>query len=1407
VEPASEIVKRFVTGAVSFGAISEETHKALAVSMNRVGAKSNTGEGGEEAERFGRLERGVVKAGSVDWEVFEDDTFRSAIKQVASGRFGVTTEYLVNADEIQIKLAQGAKPGEGGELPGHKVVGKIAECRRSTPGVGLISPPPHHDMYSIEDVAQLISDLKHVNPEARISVKLVSRIGVGIIASGIVKGKAQHVTISGGSGGTGAAKWTSIKRCGLPWEVGLAETHQTLNLNGLRSKCILQADGQMRTAKDIVVAFLLGADEVAFTTAPLIALGCVMMRKCHLNTCPVGVATQDPELRAKFAGKPEHLINFLFLLADEVRRIMARLRIATVNELVGRVDLLRPRQYSMKNRKTANLDFDALLKPAWTMDSLFVGGVAGTSLASEGGSLGGGGGFSSARASSLGGAHGSFAGPSGSPFNSAFCCGSDVDSALDHTIIARCRSLVEDPRNRALYGSNFGAVGSRDGLNFGLNSSKTVRVFKPTVVKSLRITNTHRTVGALLSYQMTKFLERQAGVANAAGPQPAQQPACFEDNTVEVHFHGHAGQSFGAFLVKGVTFNLEGDVNDGCGKGLSGGILCVFPPKEQRDSGLKSHENIIVGNACLYGATGGHAFFGGVAAERFAIRNSGAIAVVEGCGDHGCEYMTGGLVVVLGSVGKNFAAGMSGGLVFVLDLDVSLVNKQTVYVESLPEEDVATVSQLLDEHVAKTGSAMARELLDGGSLEGRRALRRRFSRIFPKEYKRVLKEAIVEHTKVGSSVAAKILDDFDHLKNPVPEKRTEMQFSAAAYTDRMSYRARFRLARGAGSHDIVDDTLATGKKRRVSKGANLGLAGDSVLPAKELLVMSKSAGVKEIGGVGIAKHSVLLGNQLHRLAALGFGDVSGSFYPDLAGLGESGVPPTTPSNTAAGGKQIQKKGGAAAAAAQKDGSKTTLETVPEISLDGPGEDWVRTFRLTYMMWRKGWTPQTQQLCFGTHVDGYDEKLSALFQRGNWALPTLGSAAGEVSKLETSTSKTGSRDSLVKLAGGGGAKKGLSASRRGSSGDCLVDQGGESTASPGSDVGSDGMPSCSDDAASPVMQAKAAPPLSDLSGAKLALVSGNLESSKDDGFSAAVVQASSVQKSARRKKRIVAVISDVEDILTGASKRPAAVSFPTRRKGFHLYQRKTLGYRDPKARLLDNDEIYTSGASRSNRYLNLMRTQTARCMDCGTPTCQFPNQGGGGCPLANRIPTWNALVHADDWKRALERLLDTNNFPEFTGTTCPAPCEEACVLGINEGPVAIKSIENAIIERGFMEGWVAPRPPLVRTKKRICIVGSGPCGLAAAQQLNRAGHFVTVLEREDQFGGLLFYGIPSMKLDKAKVVRRVNLLMREGIQFLRNIHVGKTPNYDADSPRGTSTRSCLRRGPLPAERRAAFPGSS
>jgi len=668
VEPARDIVKRFATGAMSFGSISWEAHTTLAIAMNRLGGKSNTGEGGEERSRFKPLDNG--------------DSMRSAIKQVASGRFGVTTEYLVNADDIQIKMAQGAKPGEGGQLPGHKVNEWIAKVRHSTPGVGLISPPPHHDIYSIEDLAQLIHDLKNVNPEARVSVKLVSEVGVGTVAAGVSKAHADHVTIAGFDGGTGASPLTSIKHAGSPWETGLAETHQTLVLNKLRGRIAVQVDGGMRTGRDVVIGALLGADEFGFATAPLIVEGCIMMRKCHLNTCPVGVATQDEQLRKRFTGKPEHVVNYFFFVAEEVRRLMAQLGFRKFDDMIGRSDRLDMRK-AINHWKARGLDYSRILQ----MPNV----------------------------------------PDAAVYN---CEAQDhgLGKALDNKLIEQAKPALE--------------------------RGEPVKIETP-------IMNVNRSVGAMLSGRVAERYGHEG----------------LPEDSIYIKLNGVAGQSFGAWLAHGVTLELEGEGNDYVGKGLSGGRLIVYPPA---DCPIVPEENIIVGNTVLYGAISGECFFRGVAGERFAVRNSGASAVVEGVGDHGCEYMTGGVVVVLGETGRNFAAGMSGGIAYVLDQNGSFrdrCNMAMVDLEPVPEEDQALetldhqggdlethgkvdirsdmtrydalrLRSLIEKHLRYTDSSLARTILDNWN-----EYLPRFVKVMPVDYRRAL-EQIKQSQNEAAQLAA-----------------------------------------------------------------------------------------------------------------------------------------------------------------------------------------------------------------------------------------------------------------------------------------------------------------------------------------------------------------------------------------------------------------------------------------------------------------------------------------------------------------------------------------------------------------------------------------------------------------------------------------------------------------------------
>ncbi|CAN6345929.1 unnamed protein product [Urochloa humidicola] len=925
VEPASEIVKRFCTGAMSYGSISWEAHTTLAKALNIMGGKSNTGEGGEQPSRMEPLADGSM------------NPMISAIKQVASGRFGVSIYYLTNAIELQIKMAQGAKPGEGGELPGHKVIGDIAVTRHSTAGVGLISPPPHHDIYSIEDLAQLIYDLKNANPGARISVKLVSEVGVGVVASGVVKGHADHILISGHDGGTGASRWTGIKNAGLPWELGLAETHQTLVANGLRGRVVLQTDGQLKIGRDVVIACLLGAEEFGFSTAPLIVLGCIMMRKCHTNTCPVGIATQDPVLREKFAGKPEHIINFFFMLAEEVREIMSQLGFRTINEMVGRSDMLEVDLDVLKgNEKLQNIDLSLILKPAAEI----------------------------------------------SPEAAQYCVEKQdhgLDMALDNKLIAFSRAALE----------------------------KGFRVFTETPVR-----NTNRAVGTMLSHEVTKLY-------HISGLPP---------DTIHIKLSGSAGQSFGAFLCPGITLELEGDSNDYVGKGLSGGKIVVYPPRNSR---FILQDNIVIGNVALYGSTKGEAYFNGMAAERFCVRNSGAQAVVEGIGDHGCEYMTGGTVVILGKTGRNFAAGMSGGIAYVYDVDgmfSTRCNHELVDLYSVVEEDdIVKLRMMIEQHRLNTESVLAKDILS--NFED---LLPKFVKVFPRDYKRVLENMKVEKL------------------------------------------------------------------------------------AKEAEQKARKAGL-------------------------------------------------------------------------------------------------------------------------------DKKAAELIKAPNG----------------------------------------------------------------------------------------------------LSLVAKKVKGEK-------------------------------------SSSRPTQVFNAEKRRGFVAYEREGISYRDANERVEDWNEV-------PNELVPgpLLNTQSARCMGCSTPFCHQENFGAG-CPLGNKIPEFNELVYQNRWREALYCLLETNNFPEFTGRVCPAPCEGSCVLGIIENPVSIKSIECAIIDKGFKEGWMVPRPPLQRTGKKVAIVGSGPAGLAAADQLNKMGHIVTVFERADRIGGLMMYGVPNMKADKAGIVeRRVKLMAEEGITFVVNAHVGIDPQYSIERLRSES----------------------
>ena len=639
VEPIESIIARFATGAMSYGSISQEAHETLAIAMNRIGGKSNTGEGGEDPAR------NIVDANG--------DSRRSRIKQVASGRFGVTSEYLVSADDIQIKMAQGAKPGEGGQLPGNKVYPWIAQVRYSTPGVGLISPPPHHDIYSIEDLAQLIHDLKNANKDARIHVKLVAEVGVGTVAAGVSKAHADVVLISGHDGGTGASPLTSLKHAGAPWELGLAETQQTLMLNGLRDRIVVQVDGQMKTGRDVVIAALLGAEEFGFATAPLVVSGCVMMRVCHLDTCPVGVATQNPELRKRFSGKPEFVETFFEYIAEEVRELLAKLGFESLEEAIGQVELLDTRD-AIEHWKASGLDLAPLLKAP-----LFAGSRKNTTTQDHG-----------------------------------------LAAALDNELIRLAEPALA--RGEALH-------------------------------LEMPVRNVNRTVGTMLGAEITR----------------AHGGAGLPEGTIDISLHGSAGQSLGAFIPKGLTLRLYGDANDYVGKGLSGGRIIVRPDEKAT---FDSAQNVIAGNVIAYGATKGEIFIRGLVGERFCVRNSGATVIVEGVGDHGCEYMTGGVAVVLGKTGRNFGAGMSGGVAFVLDLDSRLVNPEMVDILALTPARAAQARELISKFAAETGSVVAEDLLRNWEESSQR-----ISLVMPRDYARVL-NAMEKAEREGLNVDEAVME-------------------------------------------------------------------------------------------------------------------------------------------------------------------------------------------------------------------------------------------------------------------------------------------------------------------------------------------------------------------------------------------------------------------------------------------------------------------------------------------------------------------------------------------------------------------------------------------------------------------------------------------------------------------------
>eukprot|EP00398_MALV-I-01_sp_L67-1_P000949 gene949-679_t len=1101
VESVTEIVKRFATGAMSYGSISPEAYETLGVAMNRLGGKSNCGEGGEPPENAKKdkvkQEYGHKKrVGSVYRDVGKHDSSASKIRQVASGRFGVDLEYLCQAEVIEIKVAQGAGPGEGGAIKADKITDDVAKLRKTTPGVGLISPPSHHDVYSIEDVAQLIYDLRHVNPQGKIAAKLVSRLGAGVIASGLVKAKIDVLTVAGGSGGTANSKLNSIKHCGLPWEIGLAETHQSLVINGLRDRVTLAADGQIRTGKDVIYAALLGAEEVSFSTIPLIAMGCIQTRKCHLNTCPVGICTMDPELRKKFAGKPEYVMNYMFMVAEDIRRMMAKLGMRKFTSLVGRVDLLRPKARLMENPKTASLDLSALLKPAWTLERMILGEEE--------------------------------PGQQTAPILH-FCLPQDKQLAhhFDYQILDR------------VFGQVHNNMANLDNIE-----GKTV------TLSHIWIRNTDRAVGTILS---SNILER---FGKAAYP-----------GILNINFIGSGGQSFGAFLCKGVIFSLDGDANDGVAKGLSGGTVIVRCP-----AGIKfrPRHNTIVGNSVLYGATSGKLFCRGMAAERFAVRNSGACAVVEGCGNHGCEYMSGGVVVMLGPVGRNFAAGMVGGVVYIVDLDESYVNRDTILIEALnmisfggQESDGTVLLRLVQEYAEKTGSLFANELLKDWKKNVKR-----FRKIIPRQYKTVLEESIVKHLQ---SIALPITNiDLDNYQGLHGNAFVKKIIRTPAFTDE---------------------------------------------PTQEKLIHNCMKAYKKLRGTYDKKKI--------SLAGLGIGGWNGSDSDAwLALLTEC-----------------------------EQESKSLFVTY---------KAFVTTVRSVLRKERSfRWAKPNRQLRKKYNMDKWNQTLTKKYATN---YERFKSTMRHESADENDTD------------------------------DHMMSDGGTVTHA-----------------------------------------------------------------------------QDIEDLV-----RPSNVAYADKRLGFHLYSRRDSGLRDAKDRTLDWDPIMLPAASgkASRRWKNLINTQAARCMDCSTPSCSYPNQGGGGCPLGNRVPEWADLVHADDWKKALESLLETCNFPEFTGSTCSAPCEQSCVLGINEEAVAIRTIEHAIIEQGFAHGWVKPQMPTCQTGKRVAIVGSGPCGLTCAQQLNKSGHEVVVYERAERPGGLLTYGIPNMKLDKSAITRRIEMLQKEGIVFRCGVEIGE-----------------------------------
>ncbi|VUZ98203.1 glutamate synthase [NADH], putative [Plasmodium vivax] len=1465
VESVNKILLRFCTGAMSFGSLSEEAHITVATAMNNMGLKSNTGEGGEAEDRIRREPSEGNGSGGPSGP--SEPNTNSAVKQIASARFGVTAYSLVNAQELQIKVAQGSKPGEGGELPGYKVSAKIASVRRSTPGVGLISPPPHHDMYSIEDVGQLVYDLKNINKEAKISVKLVSKLGIGVITSGVVKGNCEQILISGMSGGTGASKWTSIKHAGLPWEIGLAEAHQTLCKSKLRKRVILQIDGQLKTGRDVILGALLGAESFSFSTQPLIALGCIMMRKCHLNICPVGICTQDPELRKKFAGKPEHIINFFFMLAEEVREYLASMGFRKFSQIIGRSDLLKKKDHLKYDEKRKLLDFSKLLFPGWKYyaeeemkddvkkrynknanekkrqvggSSLYSGSKykAGGSLtpgvnnaldkmrrkqvlinenyntvqkydvvkrADEGGEEHTDGvNHAGETCSSVGeydeeaedekedgedeeeeddeeeeeveeeddeeeeveeedeeddeGEVTEEANPNApeqlddaNQLNgSLHPRGAQAGQGKREKAKRRPTPLCEEDdinqeyskgesskRNVALSerGAHNATVCTAKMMRKRMNGKKThskkepkpmaifccetqnhklsdiidrelIRRSKiallnctPVNIK-MPIKNTDRAVGAMLSYHII---------------QKYGEPGLPMD-TIKVKFRGTGGLSFGVFLTSGVNFELEGDANDFVGKGLSGGIISVHFPKTSLFIN-DCQKNMIAGNSVLYGATKGRAFFAGRAGERFAVRNSGAIAVVEGVGCHGCEYMTKGIVVVLGEIGCNFAAGMSGGIAYVLDINKKNVNHQMVDLKVCKTMDEKmTLEKLLHEHYERTNSYTAKVLLQNFDEN-----LHRFTKIIPRDIKRVLTEACIEFVKTGNEEAAAILDDWASLLKNVdqPENmyKKAMQFFTTISDDISGLPKTLALRNVDGL--IIYDILQDNHSRKLLTVRNYPPELNSTQGSEQLQGQVKKKKIFDFEGF------------IHNLEIC---------------------------------RKNNRKWRRFAEIPFKCNAFVDFKNIFPKRLDEKSKEMIKKYILNekYLL-----DLHLKSLNSNSFIDSLidrDEGDDYMNMSQKQISPNVYSLKSFLYANEKGEGSAKDNQHAVRSSEGGGIRGASTASARSVTG-----------ASVSSVDPSEGKPTQT------TISLGATVTTAPLDGPIPGFASGPITDPIADPITTACTTAtSSPSKDTRPPVSKLSITNTqgsyegeaAESVIPSMSQaKPFLAVNPNKVTGFKEYERLSHPLKDISSRVLDYSEIIVPINAKSKLHNQLLKTQASRCVDCGTPTCHYPNSSGGGCPLGNRIFDWNNLIYENEWKKALERLLDTNNFPEITGRVCPAPCEDACVLSINEKPVSIKFIELSIIECGFLKKWIQPIIPHTRTGKKVAIVGSGPAGLTAAQQLNKAGHEVTIFERDEYFGGLLMNGIPNVRLDKKIVERRLNIMRKEGIIMKNNVNVG------------------------------------